>query len=91
MTACKHILLWVGISFQPNVGGGRTFNSPHGGKLVAKTILWVNFEFQLDELCGCDYEELVNGWERVAGPLSHEHTKMRTSQSQVENPENLQS
>ncbi len=50
------------ISFQPNVGGGeRTFNSPHAGKLVAKTISWVNFEFQLDELCGCDYEELVNG------------------------------
>jgi hypothetical protein len=42
-------------------GGERTFNSPHAGKLVAKTISWVNFEFQLDELCGCDYEELVNG------------------------------
>jgi hypothetical protein len=49
------------ISTECGGGGGRTFNSPHAGKLVAKSILWVNFEFQLDELCGCDYEELVNG------------------------------
>ncbi len=48
----------------------------------------MNFEFELDKLCGCDYEELrwgkVGEWERKSSWLahwSHKHTpKMRTSQ-----------
>jgi hypothetical protein len=39
-----------------NKGASRWFDNV--STYDTRIIEWVNFEFQLDKLCGCDYEEV---------------------------------